>query len=323
MDDRNIDELLFSLRSVDQNLPWFKGEIYIVSPPGHIPSWLNTSHPRIHMVDQNTLLPFDAIPTCNSFLIEFYLDQIVGLTETFIYMNDDFFFARPVSASRFFDDQVQTNWGVGAKMYPASPGRPTFSRRDAERLARVLDRKARQVGGANDRFHLPIWRASDAWTRAVCTEKFRTGTAPLRHFPYVWHKQLLSWARNVVYSDLQRMFDHKFRNQRDLQAPSLLYGAYHHLEENYGVTLFSEVAYEESALFTAGGGCYDNKIIRDKEFEWLRHGDFEMFNLNTDYSRAPSGEACRDFLEDWFGSSSSFEWKEDDISLSASEMVSV
>ena len=313
MEDRNIDELLFSLRSVEENLPWFEGEIYIVSPPGHIPSWLNISHPRVRMVNQNTLLPTDAQPTCNSFLIEFYLDQIVGLTETFIYMNDDFFFARPISPSRFFDDQVQTNWGVGAKIYPANPGRTTFSRRDAERMARLMDRKARLVGGARDRFHLPIWRASDGWTRAVCTEKFKTGTNSLRHFPYIWHKQVLSWVREVVRSDLQRMFDHKFRNQRDLQAPSLLFGAYHHLEEFYGVTLFSEVPHEDSARFTAGGGCYDNKITREKEFEWLRKGGFEMFNLNTDYNRVPSGEACREFLEDLFGSPSSFEWKADGI----------
>lgn len=44
--DRDNDELRYSLRSLEQFLPWHTGKIYLVSPAGHIPTWLDTSNPR-------------------------------------------------------------------------------------------------------------------------------------------------------------------------------------------------------------------------------------------------------------------------------------
>lgn len=32
-------------------MPWHRGKIFLVTP-GQTPSWLNTSHPRIQVVDQ-------------------------------------------------------------------------------------------------------------------------------------------------------------------------------------------------------------------------------------------------------------------------------
>jgi Stealth protein CR2, conserved region 2 len=48
---RSMDEIRFSLRSLSMFLPWWKGDLYFVTP-GHYPSWLNVSDPRIHLVHQ-------------------------------------------------------------------------------------------------------------------------------------------------------------------------------------------------------------------------------------------------------------------------------
>lgn len=105
--DRCIDELRFSMRSLYKNLPWHRGMIYIVSP-GQTPSWLDTNHPRVKVINQDDILPeYDMFgkkvsPTFNSFAIEWFLDQIPGLTDHFIQLNDEYFFKRPVHPSFFF-----------------------------------------------------------------------------------------------------------------------------------------------------------------------------------------------------------------------------
>jgi len=106
--DRCVDELRYSIRSLIKNLVWHKGTIYIVSPPNHIPEWLDPSFDRIKIIDQSKLLPEknvlgeDVNPTFNSFAIEWYLDKIEGISEQFIQINDDYFFRRPVHPSLFF-----------------------------------------------------------------------------------------------------------------------------------------------------------------------------------------------------------------------------
>ena len=106
--DRCVDELRYSIRSLIKNLVWHRGTIYIVSPPNHVPEWLDPEFDRIKIVDQSTLLPEKNIkgenvnPTFNSFAIEWYLDKIEGISEQFIQINDDYFFRRPVHPSLFF-----------------------------------------------------------------------------------------------------------------------------------------------------------------------------------------------------------------------------
>ncbi|OUM64115.1 hypothetical protein PIROE2DRAFT_20576 [Piromyces sp. E2] len=106
--DRCVDELRYSIRSLIKNLVWHKGTIYIVSPPNHVPEWLDPEFDRIKIIDQSTLMPEknalgeNVNPTFNSFAIEWYLDKIEGISEQFIQINDDYFFRRPVHPSLFF-----------------------------------------------------------------------------------------------------------------------------------------------------------------------------------------------------------------------------
>lgn len=99
------DELRFSLRAVEQYAPWIRN-IFIVSD-NQIPEWLDTSNPKIHIIDQNDIIPKESIPTFNSVVIEHQLHRIPGRAEHFLYSNDDMFFNRPVSKSDFYTPDGQ------------------------------------------------------------------------------------------------------------------------------------------------------------------------------------------------------------------------
>ncbi|RLN14677.1 hypothetical protein BBJ28_00000299 [Nothophytophthora sp. Chile5] len=101
--DKEMGELKYSIRSLLKFAPWLEGPIYIVTP-GQIPDWLDRSNPRVHVVDQDDLLPraTATLPTFDTNVIEQYLHKIPGLTDVFIHMNDDYLFIKPVTPDRLF-----------------------------------------------------------------------------------------------------------------------------------------------------------------------------------------------------------------------------
>lgn len=95
------NELLFSLRSIYNNAPWIN-HIYIVTD-NQTPKWLKP-HDKITIIDHTEIIPKNLLPTFNAYVIETYLHQIPGLSEQFLYANDDMFILEPLSPKTFFDE---------------------------------------------------------------------------------------------------------------------------------------------------------------------------------------------------------------------------
>lgn len=94
------DDLRYSLRSVEKYAPWIR-KIFIVTDH-QVPAWLNTSHPKVQIVDHTEILDPESLPCFNSTLIEHSLYRIPGLSEHFLYSNDDMYFNQPVTPATFF-----------------------------------------------------------------------------------------------------------------------------------------------------------------------------------------------------------------------------
>lgn len=94
------DELKYSLRSLEMYAPWIR-RIFIVTD-NQVPQWLDTSNPRIKIIDHKDIMPALCLPCFNSCLIEHFLHRIPGLAEHFLYGNDDMFINKPVTPESFF-----------------------------------------------------------------------------------------------------------------------------------------------------------------------------------------------------------------------------
>ena len=94
------DELRYSLRSVEQYAPWIR-RIFIVTD-NQTPVWLDTTNPKIRIVDHKEIMPAECLPCFNSNVIEHFLSEIPGLSEHFLYANDDMYLNQPVNPSDFF-----------------------------------------------------------------------------------------------------------------------------------------------------------------------------------------------------------------------------
>ncbi|WP_016933872.1 stealth family protein [Rhodococcus sp. R1101] len=97
---RQIDELKYALRSVHMYAPWVRRIFVATDSPR--PAWL-TDDPRVTFVrSEEFFADPSALPTYNSMAVESQLHHIPGLSEHFLYSNDDMFFGRRVSPSLFF-----------------------------------------------------------------------------------------------------------------------------------------------------------------------------------------------------------------------------
>lgn len=96
------DELRFALRSVYRYAPWAR-HIFLVTNHQR-PSWL-ADYPTISIVDHTEFIPANILPTFSSIGIEMYLDRIPGLSEHFIYANDDTMLNRSLEQRDFFSEE--------------------------------------------------------------------------------------------------------------------------------------------------------------------------------------------------------------------------
>ena len=97
----NNGELYYSIKSVDRFAPWFRTIWVFVNDETEIPPWLST-HPKVRIVKHSEVIPAKYLPLYNSVSIEFWLRAISGLSERFVYANDDMFLGRKVGPRQFF-----------------------------------------------------------------------------------------------------------------------------------------------------------------------------------------------------------------------------
>lgn len=98
---RDWDNLQYWFRGIEKYTPWVN-KVHFVTW-GHLPSWLNTEHPKLNIVNHKDYIPEQYLPTFNSHTIELNLHRIEGLAEQFVYFNDDMFITQPMKPEDFFN----------------------------------------------------------------------------------------------------------------------------------------------------------------------------------------------------------------------------
>ena len=203
---RNNGELRFSLGSLLSFAPWVR-RIHILTN-GQVPSWLNSSHPRVHLVTHAEVFPeAEGLPTFNSNAIEMCLHRIPGLSRRFIYFNDDVFLGRAVRKSDF--------------LLPGG-GQTVF-------LQDTLLPSDCWQGSARDR--------ACAYTQAILTRLWGRPQAPRllpAHVPQAYDRDLLAHLDTLLHDEFRRTATHRFRSGDDLVLSVLYAYTLHEAPEEQG-----------------------------------------------------------------------------------------
>ena len=112
--------LRFWFRAVAKYAPWVR-TIHFVSC-GQVPTWLNKEHPQLHLVKHEDYLPARFLPTFCANPIELSFHRIEGLSEHFVYFNDDMFLSAPVQPSDFFKNGLPRETAIRSHLLPSEFG---------------------------------------------------------------------------------------------------------------------------------------------------------------------------------------------------------
>lgn len=211
---RNRDELRYSLRSLAMYAPWIR-HIHLVTA-GQRPSWLNEDHPGITVIDHRDLFadPDAALPTFNSHSIESQLHRIEGLSEHFLYLNDDMFLGRPTTPETFFLSSGTARFFWSSASVPALPVSP--------------DDEGYLAAAKNNR-------------ELIRREFGRTTTHSFFHAPYALHRSVLAELTERFPEELAATARSRFRSQGDIALVSSLH---HHYAYLTGRAVPAGIAYD-------------------------------------------------------------------------------
>ena len=95
-----IDLIYYQLQLVNKNMPFINKIFLLLSNIEQIKKELLPNNVEIVLHEQ--FIPYKYLPTFNSCTIEMFLWNIKGLSEKFIYANDDMLPIKPLKASDFF-----------------------------------------------------------------------------------------------------------------------------------------------------------------------------------------------------------------------------
>lgn len=114
---RDYGTLKYWFRSVEKYAPWVRNIWFVTC--GQLPGWLNTDNPRLRRVNHSDFMPEAYLPTFSANAIELNLHRIEGISENFVYFNDDTFITAPVTEADFFKNGLPCDSAVLAALIPS------------------------------------------------------------------------------------------------------------------------------------------------------------------------------------------------------------
>ncbi|QIK82865.1 stealth family protein [Sanguibacter sp. HDW7] len=266
------DELRFSMRSIEMYASWVR-HIHVVTNR-QVPHWLDTSNPRVSVVRHDEIFAdTSALPVFNSHAIESQLHRVPGLSDRYLYLNDDVFFGRPVAPELFFEGNGISRFFLSEALLGLDPP---------------------SVGD------LPVMSAAKRNRALIEQMTGRTVTRKVKHTP---HPQ-----QRAVLEDLERehpeVFAHlarsRFRDPADHSVAAVLHHWYAYVT---GRAVEGRIVYDYLDLANEDAVLTLNRIARSRAFD--------VFCLNE--SDVPSGvredrsQMIHDMLAAYFPLRSSFE----------------
>lgn len=101
---RDMNCLKYWFRGVEKYAPWVN-KIFFVTY-GHYPEWLNIDNKKIKIIKHSEFIPEKFLPTFNSNAIEAAFHKIQGISERFVYFNDDMFLINKTKEKDFFRNGI-------------------------------------------------------------------------------------------------------------------------------------------------------------------------------------------------------------------------
>lgn len=237
----NRNELFYSIKSVYKYAPWVRN-IYIVTNC-LLPEWTKKYKKIIKIDHQLIFKNKKSLPTFNSRAIEANLHRIPGVSEKFIYFNDDVFLCKSVKDEDFFSRE--------GKSY--------------------IFQSKHDVPYKKNKGLRPIdYGILNACNLLIRDYRYKP-LKKLHHAPFPILKSTMFEIEDKYIDILDKTASHKFRNNEDLPLATTMH-AYYSLINGYG-----ELKKIDARYIDIGDPLF---IFLVNRFSPLRRGKYTTFCLN-------------------------------------------
>lgn len=269
---RNRDELRYSLRSIEMFAPFVR-HIYLVTN-GQVPEWLDTSNERITVVTHEQIYSKKRhLPTFNSSGIETQLHHVKGLSEHFLYFNDDFFLGDFCTPSDFFlANGVARYFPSDQRMFPMD------------------------TNETSEEYLIADFNASE-----LLKKKYGAFTCEImQHVPYPSRKSFLAKLEKEFQKEFDACAAARFRSPRDLRPIAFMQ---YHAGLQEGLTVPSKISHRYLALWKLNIAKQLASVASKRSYKTFCINDVGIPDEQLDTVNRAVGE----FLETYFPFKSSFE----------------
>ena len=218
---RDLGLLRYWFRGVEKFASWVN-RIHFVTW-GHLPSWLNVSHPKLHIVRHADFIPREFLPTFSSRCIDLNLHRIPSLAERFVYFNDDTFLIAPTQQSDFFCGGLPCDAAIISPIYLKQNG----VRAEINAMYVINDhfRKAEVLKRHPLKWFSPCYGTALVRTLTQLPYRLFTGFY-VHHGPVSYLKSTFGDVWKVEPELLSCSCAHRFRNDADVNQWVMQYWQY-------------------------------------------------------------------------------------------------
>ena len=207
--------LKYFFRCIDKNMPWVRKVFFLTRQ--NVPTWLDTTNPKLRIVNHGDFIPRNALPCFNSSLLERYLHLIPDLSEHFIYFNDDCYVLSPVREDYFFHSGFPRDMLAFQPVVanPSDPGMSHLFLNDALVLSRHFDKRKTVKENLGKFFHIGYPLFNFVYNALeVCFPKFSGLYSVHSAAPLLKSNFEELWAEEGEY--LESLAGNRFRSDSDV-----------------------------------------------------------------------------------------------------------
>lgn len=207
---RNVGEITFSVNSVLKYLPWIR-TIFIVTETRQPPiSQHLLDSGRVRIIEPAEFIPLRYLPTFSSNVIESFLHRIDGLSEIFLYNNDDYMHFSPIQPGFFYSTNAEGFASLELHAYPA--------------LYRwLLPQLSRAVQGYRTNLHSFMISNAYSFLRKCAHPLAILDILVPVHATKIWRRSTALRVEEEFGDILEETRCRKFRDAKDLSYYTILY----------------------------------------------------------------------------------------------------
>ena len=276
---RDWDQFMYWFRAVEKYAPWVR-YVYLVTW-GHVPAWLNTDHPKLKIIKHTDYIDRGYLPTFQSIPIEVNLHKIDGLSEHFVYYNDDQILAAPVLPEDFFVNGVPKHCAIAYPVRNYAYNGP-FAHQQFSVVGLLNDLPVTEfIEKYPEKWFPKLYGADVRYNRYAFREDYLPGLF-FNHLPYPLNKETMKAVWKRFPEQMDETCSHRFRTATDITTQiftmyDMVMGNFIPVDKNHYGRMFGHLSTEADEIAEAIRSnkyriiCYNDSIdVTEENFVKVR-----------------------------------------------------